>query len=132
MYFFLFLVFLALVAAAIVIRRKVNDPANPFGLWFERTMRPRMVVAAKAVAYLTLAAWVLIFAFAPEDERGGFGDLMKNFRTAIGLEGGLEGEKTSASPADPSSSPPSIPPPIRAPLRIPGPEETSKQVPGRR
>lgn len=128
MYILLFLVFLALAAAAIVIRRKVNEPGNTFGLWFERTMRPRMVVAAKVVAYLTLAAWVLIFAFAPKDEHGSFGDLMKSFRTAIGLEG----KKTPAPPsAGPSSSPPSIPPPIRAPLRIPGPKETSKQVPGR-
>ncbi len=47
MYFFLFLVFLALIAAAIVIRRKVNEPGNAFGLWFERTMRPRMARAAK-------------------------------------------------------------------------------------
>lgn len=117
MYFFLFLVFGALVAAAIVIRRKVNEPGNAFGLWFERTLRPRMVVAAKAVAYLTLAAWVLIFAFTPKDERGGFGDLMKNFRTAIGLEG----KKT---PAPPFADPP--------PFRIPGPGETSKQAPGRR
>ena len=117
--FFLLLVFLALVAAAIVVRRKVNDPANSFGLWFERTMRPRMARAAKVVAYLTLAVWFLIFAFAPKDERGSFGDLMKDFRTAIGLEGGREGTKIPA--------PPSIPPPFR----IPGPKETSKQVPGR-
>lgn len=122
--FFLLLVFLALVAAAIVIRRKVNDPENSFGLWFERTMRPRMARAAKVVAYLTLAVWFLIFAFAPKDERGSFGDLMQDFRTAIGLEG----QKTPAPPsADPSSSPPPIPPPFR----IPGPNETSKQVPGR-
>ncbi len=127
MYFFLFLVFLAVVAAAIVIRRKVNEPENPFGLWFKRTMRPRMALAAKVVAYLTLAAWVLIFAFAPKDERGSYGDLMKSFRTAIGLERGpekgLEGTKAPGSP--------SIPPPIRAPFRIPGPGETSKQAPGR-
>ncbi len=123
MYFFLFLIFLALVAAAIVIRRRVNEPGNSFGLWFERTMRPRMAQAAKGVAYLTLAAWILIFAFAPKDQRGSFGDLMQGFRQAIGLER----NKTPASPADPSSSPPPIPPPFR----IPGPGETSKQAPGR-
>lgn len=125
---FLLLVFLALVAAAVVIRRRVNKPGNSFGLWFERTMRPRMAQAAKIVAYLTLAVWILIFAFAPKDERGSFGDLMKSFRTAIGLEGK---ENPAPPSAGPSSSPPSIPPPIRAPLRIPGPKETSKQAPGR-
>ncbi len=119
--FFLFLIFAALIAAAVVIRRKVNEPGNSFGLWFERTMRPRMARAAKAVAYLTLAAWILIFALAPKDERGSFGDLMQNFRQAIGLESGPEGEKT---PAPPSAGSP--------PFRIPGPGETSKQAPGRR
>ena len=113
--FFLLLVFLALVAAAIVVRRKVNDPANSFGLWFERTMRPRMARAAKVVAYLTLAVWFLIFAFAPKDERGSVDDLLQSFRKAIGL---VE-TKTPTSP--------SIPPPFR----IPGPEETAEPVPGR-
>ncbi len=114
--FFLLLVFLAVVAAAIVYRRRVNEPGNAFGLWFERTMRPRMARAAKVVAYLTLAAWVLIFAFAPKDERGSFGDLVQGFRKAIGLEG-------RETPGQPSAGPPA--------LRIPGPGETSKQVPGR-
>ncbi len=124
MEFFLLLVFLAVIAAAIVIRRKVNDPKNSFGLWFERTMRPRMARAAKVVAYLTLAAWFVVYLVAPKEERGGFGDLMQDFRTAIGLEG----KKT---PDQPSADSPSTHPPIRAPLRIPGPKETSKQVPGR-
>ncbi len=128
MYFFLFLVFLAFVTAAIVIRRKVNEPGNSFGLWFERTMRPRMAQAAKGVAFLTLAAWILIFAFAPKDERGSFGDLMQGFRKAVGLEGRETPGRPSAEPSAPSSSPPSIPPPFR----IPGPGETSKQAPGRR
>ena len=128
MYFFLFLVFLTLAAAAIVIRRKVNDPANPFGLWFERNMRSRMAQAAKVVAYLTLAAWFLVYLVAPKEERGSFGDLMQGFRKAIGLEGGLEGKKT---PDQPSADPLSAHPSTRAPFRKPGPEETSKQVPGR-
>ncbi len=120
----LLLVFLAIVAAAVVIRRRVNDPANPFGLWFERNMRSRMGQAAKVVAYLTLAAWFLVYLVAPKEERGSFGDLMQGFRKAIGLEG----EETPAPPsADPSSAHSST----RAPVRIPDPEETSKQVPGR-
>ena len=119
--FFLLLVFLAIAAAAVVIRRKVNEPANPFGRWFERKMRSRMAQAAKVVAYLTLAAWFLVYLVAPKDERGSFGDLVQGFRKAIGLEGGLEGKQT---PDQPSTGPP--------PFRIPGPEETSKSVPGRR
>ena len=141
MFFSLFLVFVALVVAAIVIRRKVNEPGNAFGLWFERNMRPRMVVAAKVVAYLTLVAWFLIYLVAPKEERGSFGDLMQDFRQAVGLEDGLEGKKTPAPPsASPLSAPPAIPSSTSsstssstgAPFRIPGPKETSKQVPGRR
>jgi hypothetical protein len=141
LFFSLFLVFVALVAAAIVIRRKVNEPGNAFGLWFERNMRPRMVVAAKVVAYLTLVAWFLIYLVAPKEERGSFGDLMQDFRQAVGLEGGLEGKKTPAPPsASPLSAPPAIPSSTSsstssstgAPFRILGPKETSKQVPGRR
>ncbi len=131
MEFFLLLVFLALVAAAIVIRRRVNDPANPFGLWFKRNMRPRMVQAAKVVAYLTLAAWFLVYLVAPKEERGSFGDLMQGFRKAIGLEREKTPDQPSAAPSAPSSAPPSTPPSTRAPFRIPGPEETSKQIPGR-
>ena len=80
---------------------------------FQETVKPGMVVAAKVVAYLTLALWILIFAFAPKDDRGSVGELLQSFRKAIGLE------ETQASP------------PIPPPFRIPGPGETAKPVSGR-
>jgi len=119
-------VFLVVVAAAVAVRRKIKDPASPLGQWCVKNLRPRMARAAKGVAYLTLAAWVLIYLFAPKEERGSFGDLVRDFQKAIGLEGGLEGKKT---PDQPSPDPPSLPPP---PFRIPGPEETAKPGPARR
>lgn len=111
---FFVLVFAAIVAA-IVIRRKVNEPHSPLGTWLSKNLQPRMALAARVVAYLTLAAWFLIFAFTPKEDGGTVGELMQSFRTAIGLE------KTK------SSDVPSIPPPFR----IPGPEETAKPNSGR-
>ena len=105
----------AAMVAAIVFRRRMKDPQNPLGVWLAENLRPRMAFAAKVVAYLTLAVWILIFAFAPKDERGSVDDLLQSFRKAIGL---VE-TKTPTSP--------SIPPPFR----IPGPEETAEPVPGR-
>jgi len=104
---------IAAMVAAIVLRRKMKEPENAFGQWCAKTLKSRMAVAAKVVAYLTLAAWILIFLFAPKDDRGSVGDLMKSFRNAFGLE------------KPPAYSP--IPPPFR----IPGPGETAKPVPGR-
>lgn len=106
---------IAAMVAAIVIRRRMKDPQNPLGIWLVKNLRSRMAFAAKVVAYLTLAAWILIFAFAPKDDRGSVAKLMQSFRNAMGL-----GETNSPVP-------PSIPPPFR----IPGPEETAKPVPGR-
>ena len=104
---------IAAIVAAVVLRRWVGEPENRFGQWCAKTLKPRMMIAAKVVAYLTLAAWILIFLFAPKDDRGSVGELMKSFRNALGLE------KMSASP------------PIPPPFRIPGPGETAKPVPGR-
>ena len=67
---------IAAMGAAIVFRRRMKDPQNPLGVWLAENLRPRMAFAAKVGAYLTLAVWILIFAFAPKDERGSFGDLM--------------------------------------------------------
>ena len=105
---------LAAMVAAVAIRRRMKDPHNAFGQWCANILKPGMVVAAKVVAYLTLALWILIFAFAPKDDRGSVGELLQSFRKAIGLE------ETKTPPS------PSIPPPFR----IPGPEETAKPVPG--
>ena len=104
---------IAAMVAAIVFRRRMKDPQNPLGVWLSENLRSRMAFAAKMVAYLTLAAWILIFAFAPKDERGSVDDLLQSFRKAIGLE------ETQASP------------PIPPPFRIPGPGETAKPVSGR-
>ena len=111
---------LAAMVAAVVIRRKMKEPENVFGQWCAKNIRPRMAVAAKVVAYLTLAAWILIFLFAPKDERGSIGELMKSFRNAFGLE-------ETKAPGQPSPDSPTIPPPFR----IPGPGETAKPNPAR-
>ena len=104
---------LAAMVAAVAILRRMKDPHNAFGQWCANILKPGMVVAAKVVAYLTLALWILIFAFAPKDDRGSVGELLQSFRKAIGLE------ETQASP------------PIPPPFRIPGPGETVKPVSGR-
>jgi len=107
---------LAAMVAAIVVRRKVGDPQNPFGLWCRKNLGPRMAMAARVVAYLTLAVWILIFFLAPKEDRGSVGDLMKSFRAAIGME----------ATKNPDQKP--VPPPFR----IPGPDETAKPAPGQR
>jgi hypothetical protein len=111
----LFALIIVAMVAAIVVRRKMADPESTFGQWCAKTLKPRMAQAARWVAYLTLAAWILIFAFAPESDRGSVGDVLQSFRKAIGLE----------ATKDPDARP--IPPPFR----IPGPEETAKPAQGR-
>ncbi|MBT3306325.1 MAG: hypothetical protein HN377_07545 [Alphaproteobacteria bacterium] len=107
---------IAALVAAVVVRRKVGDPQNPFGIWLRKNLAPRMAAAAKVVAYLTLAVWILIFFLAPEEDRGSVGELMKSFRNAIGLEETKNPNRESVPP----------------PFRIPEPGERAKPEPAKR
>jgi len=74
----LFLVLMAaLVAAAVVIRRKVRDPENPFGRWFQSRVKPRLPGLATAFSLATLLLWAAIYVTASEEDRG---NLTKTFK----------------------------------------------------
>ena len=73
------LVFLAIVAAAVVLRRKINDPASPFGRWFERNVRSRFGQGLKIVLFLTVIIWFAVYLSAPEKDRSSLSDLFDRF-----------------------------------------------------
>jgi peptidoglycan/LPS O-acetylase OafA/YrhL len=77
------LVFVALAALAIRVRRAMKDPLHPFGRWFDRHARPRLKALAMAVFALTVIGWYAIYLTAPEGDRKGlteaFQDLFWQF-----------------------------------------------------
>lgn len=77
----------ALMAAAIVIRRKVNDPDNAFGQWFKARVQPRIMQAGKVVMFLTVVVWFIIYLNAPEGEPSTLGDLFREIFPSSGESG---------------------------------------------
>lgn len=77
----------ALMAAAIVIRRKVNDPDNAFGQWFKARVQPRIMQAGKVVMFLTVVVWFIIYLNAPEGEPSTLGDLFRGIFQSSGESG---------------------------------------------
>jgi hypothetical protein len=71
--------FLALIAAAVVLRRCINDPANPIGRWWVRTIQSRwdrsvqswFNLGFKIFLFLTAVLWLTIYLSAPDDKKGG-------------------------------------------------------------
>ena len=67
----------ALVAAAVVIRRKLRDSENPFGRWFQSRVKPRLPGLATAFSLATLLIWAAIYVTASPEDRG---NLTKTFK----------------------------------------------------
>ena len=82
-----FVVIGALMAGAIVIRRKVNDPYNAFGQWYKARVHPRMMQAGKVAVVLTVAVWFIIYLSAPEREPSTLGDLFEGIFPSSGESG---------------------------------------------
>ena len=81
----LFLVLMAaLVAAAVVIRRKVRDPENPFGRWFQSRVKPRLPGLATAFSLATLLLWAAIYVTASEEDRGNLTKTFKGWFKSVG------------------------------------------------
>ncbi len=78
----------ALMAAAIVIRRKVNDPDNAFGQWYRVRVHPRLMQAGKVAMVLTVLVWLIIYLSAPEGEPSTLGDLFRGIFPSSGESGG--------------------------------------------
>jgi hypothetical protein len=76
-------IFLVLVAAAVVLRRRINDPARPLGRWYARTIqswydrhgRSWSSLGFKIFLFLTMLLWLVIYLNGPERERGGLREL---------------------------------------------------------
>ena len=77
-----------LMAFAILIRRKMNDPDNAFGQWYQARVHSRMMQAGKAVLYLTVVVWFIIYLSAPEGEPSTLGDLFKGIFQSFGESDG--------------------------------------------
>ena len=114
---FLLLVFLAIVAATVVFRRKINDPASPFGRWFELNARSRFGQGLKMVLYLTVIIWFAVYLSAPEKDRSSLSDLFDRFFNPEGKpEAGKEKAPEKGAQQSPAASPETgreIAPPVR-------------------
>ncbi|HJO75565.1 MAG TPA: hypothetical protein QGH84_10230 [Rhodospirillales bacterium] len=79
------ILFLALIAAAVVLRRRINDPASAFGRWWARTIQSwydrhadaPLELGFKVIIFLTVILWVGIFLNSSGKESSGLGDLFK-------------------------------------------------------
>ena len=115
--FFQLLVFLALVAAVVFLRRKVNDPASPFGRWFERNMRSRLSQGFKMVLFLTVIIWFAVYLSAPEKDRSSLSDLFDRFFHPEGKPEAGKGKAlekgTKQSPAASPETGRDLAPPVR-------------------
>ncbi len=90
----LFLVLMAaLVAAAVVIRRKVRDPENPFGRWFQTRVKPRLPGLATAFSLATLLIWAAIYVTASEEDRGNLTKTFKGWFKSVDEGGQKDGPK---------------------------------------
>lgn len=90
----LFLVLMAaLVAAAVVIRRKVRDPENPFGRWFQSRVKPRLPGLATAFSLATLLLWAAIYVTASEEDRGNLTKTFKGWFKSVDEGGQKDGPK---------------------------------------
>ncbi len=80
-----------LMAAAIAIRRKVNNPDNAFGQWYQARVHPRLMQAGKVVMVLTVAVWFIIYFTASDEDRGSLSDLLKSFTQTFEPSSGATG-----------------------------------------
>ncbi len=129
-----FLVFLAVVAAAVVLRRRINDPASPLGRWwdryvrswYDRHVRSWLSLGFKIILFLTVIIWFAVYLSAPEKDRGSLGDLIDRFnhpegkapsgKDKAGREKALEDgsrHAPAAVPATPSEPGAGPAPPVR-------------------
>ncbi len=110
-------VFLAIVAAAVLLRRKINDPASPFGQWFERNVRSRFGQGLKLVLFLTVIIWFAVYLSAPEKDRSSLSDLFARFLHPEGKsETGKEKAPEKRAQQSPAASPETgrkMAPPVR-------------------
>ncbi len=83
----------AMVAAAVVIRRKVRDPENPFGRWFQTRVKPRLPGLATAFSLATLLIWAAIYVTASEEDRGNLTKSFKGWFQSVGEGGQKDGSK---------------------------------------
>ena len=74
-----FTVFAGLMAAAVYFRRRINDPDNTVGRWFEERVRPRFKEAATIFSLITILAWAVLYLSAPEEGRDDLSERLKTF-----------------------------------------------------
>lgn len=80
----IFAVLVALMAAAIKIRRKINEPDSAFGRWYRERVGPKLAQAGKVVMFLTVILWFVIYLAAPEENRGNLSGLFRGLFQSFG------------------------------------------------
>ena len=77
-----------LMAFAILIRRKMNDPDNAFGQWYQARVHSRVMQAGKVIMVLTVVVWFIIYLNAPKEDPSTLGDLFKGISQSFGESSG--------------------------------------------
>ena len=83
----------ALVVAGVIIRRKVRNPADPFGRWFQSHVQPRLPGLATGFFLATFLIWAAIYVTAPEEDRGNLTKTFKGWFKFVDEGGQNEGPK---------------------------------------
>jgi len=83
---FLFILgFVVLITAAVILRRRINDPASTLGRWWARSVQSwyerhagsPLQLGFKIIVYLTAILWLVIFVSSWGDEREGKRELFE-------------------------------------------------------
>jgi len=70
------------IAAAIVFRRRLNDPETPLGGWFAR-LRPKLKEWTMLVFIATFLLWTVVYLNAPDEDRDNLGEAMQEIWKSI-------------------------------------------------
>ena len=69
----------ALVVAGVIIRRKVRNPEDPFGRWFQSRVQPRLPGLLTGFFLATFLVWVAVYVTASEKDRGNLTQAFKGW-----------------------------------------------------
>jgi hypothetical protein len=107
----LFLIVLGLtVVLGLMLRGRLSDPDAAFRKWAEANFGPLARRLVKVLFYVTVAAWLVIWATADDDARTRLGRDFQSFMKSIEW-GQQKDETTDEAPASPTDAPPAEPKP---------------------
>ena len=74
----------ALVVAGVIIRRKVRNPEDPFGRWFQSRVQARLPGLLTGFFLATFLVWAAVYVTASEEDRGNLTQAFKGWFKSVG------------------------------------------------